>query len=292
MSNRKLFSILRFTVFLVLVGLLFVASKPNSTNEANTKIILREVGNRLLLSEQDSTSIVLPIIVTTENRYRISFENTLRIQPDSLVFIMASVIQESEFSNHYLVEVFQCKSDEVAYSYKINTSTENNIIPCIGRQLPDDCYHLEVEFLDVENLQHSQTAVISVAFLGLLALTGFEIYSRKKEKISLLANPSISGIDLGKFQFLPEEHQLNYKNKNIKLSNKECELLSIFVTRPNEIIKREELSKKVWEDKGVFVGRSLDTYVSKLRKVLKPDNNIKLINVHGVGYKLVVKKRL
>jgi len=47
--------------------------------------------------------------------------------------------------------------------------------------------------------------------------------------------------------------------------------------------------KKVWEDNGVFVGRSLDTYISKLRKKLKDDDSIKLTNVHGVGYKLEVK---
>ena len=55
------------------------------------------------------------------------------------------------------------------------------------------------------------------------------------------------------------------------------------------IIKREELSKKVWEDHGVFVGRSLDTYISKLRKKLSEDETLKLTNVHGIGYVLVVK---
>ena len=63
-------------------------------------------------------------------------------------------------------------------------------------------------------------------------------------------------------------------------------MLELFVARPNEIIKRDELTKRVWEDNGVFVGRSLDTYISKLRKKLKGDTSIKLTNVHGVGYKL------
>ena len=75
----------------------------------------------------------------------------------------------------------------------------------------------------------------------------------------------------------------------IPLSKKECELLEIFVANPNQIIKREELTKKVWEDNGVFVSRSLDTYISKLRKKLKEDESIQLINIHGVGYKLEVK---
>ena len=64
--------------------------------------------------------------------------------------------------------------------------------------------------------------------------------------------------------------------------------MELFVAKPNEIISREELTKKVWEDNGVIVGRSLDTYVSKLRKKLQEDPNIKLTNIHGVGYKLEI----
>ena len=64
--------------------------------------------------------------------------------------------------------------------------------------------------------------------------------------------------------------------------------MAIFVANPNQIIKRDELTKRVWEDNGVIVGRSLDTYISKLRKKLKDDDTIKLINVHGVGYKLEI----
>jgi hypothetical protein len=78
------------------------------------------------------------------------------------------------------------------------------------------------------------------------------------------------------------------KATEISLSKKECELLAIFVAHPNQIIKREDLMKQVWEDNGVFVGRSLDTYISKLRKKLQTDESIKLTNVHGVGYKLEV----
>lgn len=69
-------------------------------------------------------------------------------------------------------------------------------------------------------------------------------------------------------------------------------MLEIFVANPNQIIKREELTKKVWEDHGVFVSRSLDTYISKLRKKLKDDSSIQLINIHGVGYKLEVSNRI
>ena len=94
---------------------------------------------------------------------------------------------------------------------------------------------------------------------------------------------------LGSFKFYPEQNKLTKKAIEIPLSKKECELLEIFVANPNQVIKREEITKKVWEDNGVFVGRSLDTYISKLRKKLKEDKSIQLINIHGVGYKLEIK---
>ena len=86
----------------------------------------------------------------------------------------------------------------------------------------------------------------------------------------------------------PKRNKLIKEAIEISLSKKECELLTIFMEQPNQLIKRDELTKKVWEDHGVFVGRSLDTYVSKLRNKLKEDTSVRLINIHGVGYKLEI----
>ncbi|MDO1500576.1 helix-turn-helix domain-containing protein [Winogradskyella maritima] len=74
----------------------------------------------------------------------------------------------------------------------------------------------------------------------------------------------------------------------MQLSNKEVELLNILSESVNSIVKREELVKRVWEDHGVVVGRSLDTYIAKLRKKLSTDPSIKIRNIHGVGYKLEI----
>jgi DNA-binding response OmpR family regulator len=76
------------------------------------------------------------------------------------------------------------------------------------------------------------------------------------------------------------------KGEKIAITRKECELLVIFAANLNQIVTREELTKKVWEDNNVFVGRSLDTFISRLRGKLKSDDSIKISNVHGVGYKM------
>ena len=125
--------------------------------------------------------------------------------------------------------------------------------------------------------------------IGVFLLFQFIIYKRKlaetAEKNRIENSPYAS---IGSFHFYPDQNKLVKKAKEISLSKKECELLAIFIANPNQIIKRDELMKRVWEDHGVVVGRSLDTYISKLRKILKEDDTIKITNVHGVGYKLEV----
>lgn len=170
----------------------------------------------------------------------------------------------------------------------MNQKLEKTIIPCSGRILPKNCYKIVVTFLDIpsnESTGYASYFYFLIVFLLMLFLV--KIYSRKKiTKNEILTSTNIKTI--GRFEFYPEQNKLVKKPLEINLSKKECELLEIFISRPNQIIKREELTKKVWEDHGVFVGRSLDTYISKLRKKLQDDDSIQLINIHGIGYKLEV----
>jgi len=78
-------------------------------------------------------------------------------------------------------------------------------------------------------------------------------------------------------------------NKNtIDLTGTEARVLLIFALSPNETIARSRLQKEIWEDEGVIVGRSLDMFISKLRKKLEVDQNIKIVVIRGKGYKLEI----
>jgi DNA-binding response OmpR family regulator len=81
---------------------------------------------------------------------------------------------------------------------------------------------------------------------------------------------------------------LQVADQLIQLTQKEARLLQIFATYPNQLIARDTIQKAIWEDDGYFVGRSMDVFISRLRKMLKPDAHLKIINVHGTGYKLEV----
>jgi len=73
-----------------------------------------------------------------------------------------------------------------------------------------------------------------------------------------------------------------------KLSTKEAELLRLLCLKINDVLTREEALLKIWHDDNYFNGRSMDVFLSKLRKFLKDDNKVEIINVHGRGYKLLV----
>lgn len=258
------------------------------------KVSLREVGNQLLLSYGDSTSVIPPVMALSESEFKLSFGQELSFMPNTLVAAAKDAFQKAALPEHYIVEVIQCADEEVAYSYKMTTDEQTTIIPCSGRFLPVNCYTIQVNFTDDKSILSKETFVYTAAFGGIV-LIGF-LFGRTKRlesKGEMSDEHSTEGntafITVGSFQFYPEQSKLVRDSTDISLSTKECEILEIFVASPNQIIRRDELTKKVWEDHGVIVGRSLDTYISKLRKKLKPDTSIRLTNVHGVGYKLEVQ---
>jgi DNA-binding response OmpR family regulator len=75
-----------------------------------------------------------------------------------------------------------------------------------------------------------------------------------------------------------------------KLTTKENLLLRLLVKNQNELLDRQAALRAVWGDDNYFNGRSMDVYIAKLRKLLKEDANIEIMNVHGIGFKLLVKQ--
>lgn len=249
-----------------------------------TKISLRNTGHELLLSHKDSTSRVLPVLeIEPSIKYQISFEKELAFEPSNLVSIIDNNFLKAELPKKYIVEVIDCSINEVAYSYEMKYNKQKAIIPCAGRTLPKGCYKIEVQFLKSSKI----SLPLYLLVFATIAIALIILFKRKKTSAIKSKNED-TFIRLGKFKFYSRESKLSIANEEIHLSKKECELLEIFTTHLNEVIKRDTLTKRIWEDNGVIVGRSLDTYVSKLRKKLNRDTSIKITNVHGVGYKLEV----
>ncbi len=93
---------------------------------------------------------------------------------------------------------------------------------------------------------------------------------------------------IGDFKFDSKLRQLSYQNeKPVKLSPKEAKLLKMLAIYKNDLMPREKALTKIWQDDNYFTSRSMDVYIAKLRKLLKRDTNVKIVNIHGAGFRLV-----
>jgi DNA-binding response OmpR family regulator len=90
--------------------------------------------------------------------------------------------------------------------------------------------------------------------------------------------------------------EFDYKNLTVTigdevrtLTQKEAEVLRYLISRPNSVIKRSEILENIWGEDDYFLGRSLDVFISRLRKYIKSDHTLEIVNLHGVGFKLKTK---
>jgi DNA-binding response OmpR family regulator len=100
---------------------------------------------------------------------------------------------------------------------------------------------------------------------------------------------SESVFSIGRYEFDYNRQILTLQGKEQKLTSKEAGLLRLLCQNPNEVLSRSDALTKIWNDDSYFNARSMDVYIVKLRKYLKEDPGVELINVHGVGFKLVIK---
>jgi len=96
--------------------------------------------------------------------------------------------------------------------------------------------------------------------------------------------------EIGKFIFNSKLRTLTSGEEEKKLSPKEAQLLELLVANPNALISREMALKKIWGNDDYFTARSMDVYITKLRKFLSDDPRLNIKNIHGAGFQLVVSE--
>lgn len=112
----------------------------------------------------------------------------------------------------------------------------------------------------------------------------------RRTKSEIIEDENTKDLSVGVFTFNPNERTLVHGDVHEKLTSKESQLLKLLAQNKNEVLEREFALKAIWGDDSYFNSRSMDVYITKLRKFLRPDTNLEIINVHGKGFKLIVKK--
>jgi two-component system, OmpR family, response regulator len=98
----------------------------------------------------------------------------------------------------------------------------------------------------------------------------------------------VNFFQLGKYNFDYNKRILKFDKHEQKLTTREADLLKLLSENKNELVKRSEALKKIWNEDNYFTARSMDVYIVKLRRYLRQDKTIELTNVHGTGFKLIV----
>ncbi|WP_396191494.1 winged helix-turn-helix domain-containing protein [Flavobacterium sp.] len=284
-SGKYLFGLV-LLLFVATICLAFSTEESDDFDNSRREILLRRIGHELLLQSGDSTSRVLPIKKISDNEYQISFEKELTFQTDSLVKTTQRLLANDAFAQDYVVTVLNCGKSGVTYGYAISKNRKNEIVACQGRKQPTACYIITIKFKP-----NGITTANTNYFLGgvsFLAVVGFVVLKSVKPRKALPKVENSKIIAFGSVLFDSQKRQLTINDTTIELTGTETRLLLIFAQSPNEIIERSRLQKEIWEDDGVIVGRSLDMFISKLRKKLELDPNSTIVVVRGKGYKLEV----
>jgi hypothetical protein len=263
-----------------------------SEKEQIIKVSLRTIGHQLLLYSGDSTSLVLPI-KKVSNQYVVKFDTEFQFDPEKLVTTINEVLKPTDLDQNYIIEVEECASGDIVYSYKRSGVDDTSLIACKTRIPPKGCYNLRfTDLKEGETVISNDTSKSEgqksnfLLIIGLLIpLVGFIIFFVfwiRKPKV----NPNL--IALGMYHFDTRKAELILKEQRIELTSKEADLLMLLYKTVNKTVEREVILNLVWGDEGDYVGRTLDVFISKLRKKLEADSSIKIVNIRGVGYKLVM----
>ncbi|MBK6952376.1 MAG: response regulator transcription factor [Crocinitomicaceae bacterium] len=268
------------------------------TEDQHIKVALRTIGHEFLLELGDSTSRVMPI-EKIDGRYALKFERTFSFVPAVLSYLTWKYLSDSRLNASYIVEAERCGTNQVVHSFEVNPAANDSSVACEGRALPEDCYVFY--FTLIETLPAGQTVLekgfsdtaakkSSSSYLYLLVIpaigvAAFILFKRKKNNKT---KPGPESIKIGDFQFDQKSMLLRSKKQSIELSSKEADLLFLLFSNENKTLERAYILNLVWGDEGDYVGRTLDVFVSKLRKKLEADPSLKIINIRGVGYKFVI----
>ena len=102
-----------------------------------------------------------------------------------------------------------------------------------------------------------------------------------------MTNKSAGITKIGRYRFHYPQGELNFEQKSRMLTTRESEILNLLIMNKNQLLNRDELLLSLWQNNDYFSSRSLDVFITKLRRYLKDDPSVSILNVRGRGYKLI-----
>lgn len=286
--------------FLILLSPLRLAANETKF-ELEVNLAMREIAHQLLQGQGDSTSAIPPVVFQKNRGFYLKYGAALDY--DRLQGIVDSTFKKRGLPAEYNLALFDCDDDVLVLGYStiqqlIAGQDTTDEASCLGRDTLYDCYHIAISFPTAGEEQDTFLFVAAIIPIVMLLLGGVWWWRQTKPTRPLPSSQSMltpeepSIYHLGPLRFEPENQTLLGEGEPQRLTFRESKLLDLFCQNKNQLLTRESILEFVWGDEGVMVGRSIDVFVSRLRKKLKTADNIKIASVHGVGYRLEVENKV
>lgn len=312
LSNHRTMKRLGIFLGLLLVAVLLMqfawrVSLPNETLPTSEKVnlALRRTAHLLLKESGDSTSAIPPVLETNNNVWLLTLERSFNY--DSLPKFLQSSLALHNISCKYNTSVLDCNTGAIRLGYNAaDVSDPNASVPCQGREEQSACYNIRLTLLPETTKSAALPWLLAalLSFVPLILLLRWKpmpiattatatnpIIAEEQQmpiEASTASNPIPEVFSFAGFRLDTNNLLLVSGNQQHKLTYREAKLLRLFVEQPNQILERTFIVDKVWGEEGIMVGRSLDMFVSRLRKLLREDTSVQIVAVHGVGYRLEI----
>jgi DNA-binding response OmpR family regulator len=168
----------------------------------------------------------------------------------------------------------------------------------VAERIRETDEHIPIIFLTARSMTEDKITGLSIGgddyivkpFSMEELLLKIKIFLRRSSNLCSPGTESTRSKKIGRFIFFPDDLTLCVDGNTRNLTMKETELIKLFSENPNKVLSRNEILEKIWGSSDYFLGRSLDVFISRLRKYFKSDPNVKIVNLHGIGFKFSVKK--
>lgn len=284
-------------IFIACLGLMGATGLRTSDQQAwkpeSVNLALRQVADQLYDLCDNHTARIEAVEQLESNVFSILVEEF--VDYESLPALIDRALTDFNLPKKYEVALKNCEDDKIELGYTYIALTRNEVA-CQGRIYDLNCSKIQLTFYKPKSegslFNYFLITILLGGVIGLL-LYKFSL-SNKVDNTDEVENQSSEPIDdkmivIGKFRFDHDNQSLTTPEEVTSLTFRESKLLHYLATHPNQVLSRDEIQSNVWEDEGVIVGRSLDVFISRLRKILKTDESVQIKSIHGVGYRLEVR---
>ncbi len=262
---KKLLPLLWGLPLVVLTASLLPSKSAGDDSPEKINLALRRTADRLLRASGDSTSRIPAVEQAAAQVWRVRLEQSFSYE--QLPALLQGSFDLYGISLPYEVAVRRCADATIDLGFHQQDVLQDGTVPCAGRDMPGGCHFIEVTFLNEEEAGLPGWAKAGIFLVFAAGLAGIWFFRRQK---SVSAPPGaeegIEWLEFGNSRLDVAGQTLICGGVSQSLTFRETKLLRLFAGNADRLLEREHILRHVWADEGVLVGRSMDVFVSRLRR--------------------------